>query len=368
MTAHLYIYGDIASPTTGGPAPPATASLQSVVNSLQAQQPYNHIVLHVHSRGGDVAEGFAIYNYLRSLGTPITSVIEGLCASIATVVALAGHTRQMHRYAEVFIHNPWGNITGNAQVLNTYAAELQKAETKLLDFYTNATRAPRQTLQHLMHAETTLTAAEAMKLGFVQSLINQPKAFAMLHVTNEADNALNQLKTLKNHKLSMTKAQTLARMILNFLGQKTTDKPQTLADGQTIFIAMQGKSPQVGDAVYLGPDETAPPAPEGAYELTDGTVIDVDDQGLIVAVTPANPTEDPKTLEAQNRALQAKVKRLEAAEQTVAQQLEQIKARLQSNYTPKPRFRDTFAHSQTPDATTRNRAEEAKERRNQYGK
>ena len=86
----IFIYGDVYNQqseqqnTAWGEV--SLTSVKNQVKNLAADT--DEYIVHIHSRGGDVYEGFAIHDYLRTLNKPVTTKIEGLCASIATIIAL----------------------------------------------------------------------------------------------------------------------------------------------------------------------------------------------------------------------------------------------------------------------------------------
>lgn len=97
MTGHVFIYGGIGSG-------PGETSLKSVKAQLDPQA--ENYIVHLVSPGGEVFEGFGIYNILKNSGKKITTHIEGVCASIATLIAFAGDEIVMNKTSEFMIHNP----------------------------------------------------------------------------------------------------------------------------------------------------------------------------------------------------------------------------------------------------------------------
>lgn len=99
---------------------------------LKALGDVSHIDLRIHSPGGDVFEGIAIYNLLRNHPAEITVYIDGVAASMASVVAMAGDRVVMPENAMMMIHKPWGISGGNAGDMRDYADLLDKVETVLV--------------------------------------------------------------------------------------------------------------------------------------------------------------------------------------------------------------------------------------------
>ena len=74
-----------------------------------------NIVLHINSPGGSVFDGFAIYSALSASGKNVKIVVDGLAASIASVIAMAGDEIEMPESSYLMVHNPWSLTVGNAK-------------------------------------------------------------------------------------------------------------------------------------------------------------------------------------------------------------------------------------------------------------
>ncbi len=357
--AHIYVYGDIVNEQYNELQDQGYCSLTTVVQAINAQTDCDELIIHIHSRGGDVTEGFAIYDYLRSLNKPVTTIIDGLCASIATIIALAGDVRKIQPNSEFYIHNPWGYTGGDYANVQRYADELKRAEERILNFYITHTGADADILRSLMTNQTTLSAEQALQLGFANQIISRPRAYAMLTLNQNS----NQLKNNK-----MNKALKLAQSIVNRLqGRHPVQNLSLMLDtGEPVFTDSEGPLPAVGDTLYLGEDNTAPIATAGSYVLTDGATLETDENGIILSVVPADNAADTAEIQALKQSvagLQARIKTKEEAEQVLLKQLELIKAQMQSNYQPKPRQKEIL-NRHVP--TERNRVADAAERRKEY--
>jgi ATP-dependent protease ClpP protease subunit len=125
------------------------------------------IHLRVNSPGGDVFDGVAIFNSLRQHGAQIVTHVDGLAASIASVIALAGDEVRMAPNAFFMIHNPWSITLGNAKEHRKVADTLDKiAAGALLSTYQAKTGLDAETLETWMDEETWLDAEESREAGF----------------------------------------------------------------------------------------------------------------------------------------------------------------------------------------------------------
>lgn len=125
------------------------------------------ITLRINSPGGDVMEGAAIYNILRSDGRQVTVHIDGLAASMASVVAMAGHKVVMPANALMMIHNPWTVAMGDADQLRKDADLLDKVKAQIVGAYQAkcGDKKTHEQLVEMMDAETWLDGAEAVAAG-----------------------------------------------------------------------------------------------------------------------------------------------------------------------------------------------------------
>ena len=110
-------------------------SLQNVMEQVKTAGAVDEYLVVINSGGGEVFEGYAIYNYLLSLNKPITTRGVGIVASIATVIFLAGKKRQLYNNTQFLIHNPWSMTEGDANEFIKKAEELKNIENNLIDFY-----------------------------------------------------------------------------------------------------------------------------------------------------------------------------------------------------------------------------------------
>ena len=166
--AEIWIYEQIGEDLWDGSGVTAKG-FQKDLAAVKARQ----IDLHINSPGGVVFDGITIYNLLKQHPAKITTYIDGLAASIASVIALAGDTVVMAENALYMIHNPFGMAYGNAKELRAYADVLEKVGGSMLSAYKAKTGMDEAELLALLDAETWLTAAEAKEHGFVDEIAEE---------------------------------------------------------------------------------------------------------------------------------------------------------------------------------------------------
>lgn len=130
------------------------------------------ITVRINSTGGDVWDGLAISNSLKNHAAKIITRIEGIAASIASVIALAGDEVQINSGGMLMIHCPWVMAIGNEFELRETADVLTKIGQNILDIYHDKTGISKNEIAALMKAESWFTAAEAKQKGFADTILN----------------------------------------------------------------------------------------------------------------------------------------------------------------------------------------------------
>lgn len=131
----------------------------------------DRIVLHLNTPGGDVFDGIAIYNALRQHKAHVTTYVDGLAASIGSVIAMAGDEVVMGNYAQMMIHNAMGAVYGNASDMRELADLLDKTSANLAQVYADRSGTDVADWLALMDAETWFTADEAVEFGLADRVM-----------------------------------------------------------------------------------------------------------------------------------------------------------------------------------------------------
>jgi ATP-dependent Clp endopeptidase proteolytic subunit ClpP len=144
-------------------------SAQDFVKDLQGVTAKT-INLRINSPGGSVFDGTAIFNALKAHPAKVVAHIDGVAASIASIIALAGDEVRMSPNAFFMIHNPWGFSIGDAAEMRKMADVLDKIGGTLAKTYADKCGKPVSEVQDLMDSETWMTADEAKDAGFVDCI------------------------------------------------------------------------------------------------------------------------------------------------------------------------------------------------------
>ena len=139
------------------------------------------ITIRINSPGGSVFEGMAMYNAIRRHKAKITTQIDGLAASMASIIALAGDEVLMAENAYYMIHNPWGGCYGESKDLRKYADRLDEMRDQLANIYQSKTGIDRDVILTAMADETWYTGTTAIEHGFVDALTETLDAAACYH-------------------------------------------------------------------------------------------------------------------------------------------------------------------------------------------
>jgi len=172
-TADVYIFDEIG--TYGITAQEFITDIKDLKDT-----PIN---LRINSLGGDVFDGMAMYNVIKRREAKTTVYIEGIAASIATIISLGADEVVMAENSLFMIHNAWGGTMGEAKDMRKTAETLEKITGELTDIYRKKTGLSYDALAEMMDEETWLNANEAFELGFIDTISDSIKVAAKYDVS-----------------------------------------------------------------------------------------------------------------------------------------------------------------------------------------
>ena len=172
-TATIHIYEEIGENWFG-----EGITAKNFCQELAALKVSN-IELRINSPGGSVFDGQAIYNALKRHPANVTTYIDGVAASIASVIALSGDKIVMAGNSLFMIHNPWGFAQGDSVELRKYADLLDKVRETIVNVYKEKCGLSEEEIIAAMDAETWMTAEEAQAFGFVDEIGTELKLAAL---------------------------------------------------------------------------------------------------------------------------------------------------------------------------------------------
>ena len=133
------------------------------------------VVLWINSPGSDCFAAAQIYNMLMDYPGKVTVRIDGLAASAASVIAMAGTTVEISPVGMVMIHNPMTISIGDVQEMERAIALLAEVKESIINAYEIKMGKPRSKISRLMDAETWMNAKKAVELGFADAILTGEK-------------------------------------------------------------------------------------------------------------------------------------------------------------------------------------------------
>lgn len=196
------------------------------------------IIVWINSPGGDCVAAAQIYNMLTAYNGKVTVKINGIAASAASVIAMAGDTVLMSPVSMMMIHNPSTIAWGDHTEMQKTIAMLDEVKESIINAYTLKTGMSRAKLSHLMDAETWMNANKAVELGFADDVIAKEQPAK----NGEGNDGDTGDKTFSDSVLFSRKAVNNA--LLNKL-EKHCDKQKTTAPQQANIPAANNGTPAV---------------------------------------------------------------------------------------------------------------------------
>ncbi len=226
MTRVLYIYDEIGKGMS--------AAFAAELRKVSSAEP---ITVAINSGGGLVTEAEAVFGALKRHRGEVTVRIDGAAASAASYIAMAGDRIVIADGAHVFIHNPGAEMAGTAVVFETAAVRLRELETRYAKVYAARTGLPEGRVRALMDAETWLSAAKAVELGFADEIdASLVTAKSIKGRVVGLDKAPQEIRAMASQGFKRTPAQRARlkkRIALMVLSAKLADAdkpPRTLAE------------------------------------------------------------------------------------------------------------------------------------------
>lgn len=227
------------------------------------------ITVKINSLGGDVNHALAIHDLLAEHPALVTTQINGLCASAATIVAMAGKERRMSKNALFLIHQCSAYVGRANQEQLAQELETQKTVNgRMLDIYTAACNGKEAEISELLKANNGLgkwlTATEARDFGFVTDIYNESRKTACFTQSAFSDNGLPALPEAYADMVAAEDTrspwQSLVDLLTRHFSGNDNPQNQTLTDMKKLFPLL---------AVALALQDTAAYDPEKGASLTD---------------------------------------------------------------------------------------------------
>lgn len=277
---------------------------QEIANMLQRINA-KEIEVRIDSVGGSVTTGVAIASMLRQAPQKINVNIIGVAASIASIIALAGDTVTMSQGSFFMIHKPFAFEMGESDTLRSTADTLDKMESSIIDIYVsnikkrnklrnNSEEETREYLQQLVAAETWLTAAEALEIGFIDAIegkerkIENKAAATMQNYSNKYFNRAPEGYLNRFSKMAENKNKGIWASIKAFILGNEDIRNEIAQELTEEKPAETVEQPQVSAEEIAAAQETLRLA---------GLLPEDEDEKPAQAATPAEPVAEEETQE-----------------------------------------------------------------------
>ncbi|GAB2984004.1 hypothetical protein GCM10027049_21910 [Mucilaginibacter puniceus] len=335
------------------------------------------VEVHISSAGGSAFDAIAIYDLLKKYPGKVTTYIDALAASAASIVAMGGQSIVMSKYALLMIHKPMVGSGGNSDELLKDVQMLNVVQSRLAQIYMDKTGLSPVNINSLINAVTWLTAEQALDLGFIDEIEDYTATISNSAVIKRYTNTapalyqkcinkilnINSNMNIENKDL-IEKTTSVLDKIMNFF-KKVVNK-QTITDKGTLHHAGEIEE---GAEVYHDEDMSTS-AVTDSYITADGKKLDIK-SGQVQKVTPSEAEDDEeeipeskfkvanKSTAVQNKLQEVKAKlhaqnallnearaALEEANQRLKQSREEVKNEIKSTFTPEGSKRSNKAKTE----------------------
>jgi ATP-dependent Clp protease protease subunit len=276
--AEIVIYDEIGA--FGIPA-------KAFLDELKELGPVADLTVRINSPGGSVFDGIAIYNALKRHDARITVWVDGIAASIASVIAMAGDEVVMPENAMLMIHDPSALVIGTAADMRGMADALDKMKAGMVAAYRDKSGRDDAEIEALMQAEAWLSAEEAVDLGLADRVEqpvrmaahfdlsrfrNPPPQLAALTTTTSQEDAMSDSQKIRPRKPDAVEATAAggaatdasAEQVLSVPAPEASSTRQTSADdassdiGASAGAAEQRAAAPASPAAVVTAQSTAP--------------------------------------------------------------------------------------------------------------
>jgi len=145
-------------------------SAADFINEIKSNMQAKSINLSIHSPGGNMLDGLAMFNALKAHPAKIYSHVTGIAASAASTVLMAGDVITMPEDAYIMIHNPMGGVYGGSEEMRDYADVMDKLKSGAVNIYAKKSGKQVDDISEMMDSETWLNSTDALEHGFIDTI------------------------------------------------------------------------------------------------------------------------------------------------------------------------------------------------------
>jgi ATP-dependent Clp endopeptidase proteolytic subunit ClpP len=284
--AEIVIYDEIGA--FGTPA-------KAFLDELKALGPVAELTVRINSPGGSVFDGVAIYNALKRHDAAITVWIDGIAASIASMIAMAGDEVVMPENAMLMLHDPSGLVMGTATDMRAMAEALDRMKAGMVAAYRDKSGRDDAEIEALLRDETWLSAQEAVGLGLadrVEAPVKMAAHFDLSRFRNTPPQlaALAATPSPQEDDMSNSKKASPRKPGLDESATPPTAPPETSADdtagpaSQPAAVAQPEPASASGTPEpAAGPARSAEPPLQATAQVIDLDAVRADERRATLA-------------------------------------------------------------------------------------
>jgi ATP-dependent protease ClpP protease subunit len=165
---HIYFYGDTTEKSM--------MEISMAIDAFnQDTKPYREIILHIQSWGGYVHCALGTAGVIMDSEIPVTCIVEGMAASAATIIAVAGKKRKIRSTGFMLVHEVRTVLGGKKSVIDDDYKNLQMLEDKIIEFFVERTKMPRSKFTKMLRRELCYSPEECLKLSMIHEIIGKNK-------------------------------------------------------------------------------------------------------------------------------------------------------------------------------------------------
>lgn len=281
------------------------------VSKLLKEADGEDITINLNSEGGSVFAGNEIYSMLKQYTGKVVVNINGLSASIASVLMLGADVINMSPSASIMIHKASGGAMGTTEDMQKAINALTSIEKTIISLYHKKTGLNKDKLAKMMLEETWFTAEEALELGFVDNIVDEPDYSQTADTSlvtqyktrvSDAENFSLAMTELKNQlkEKKMNKETFLLKKIKNVLSGEILDDTAETKEEVTDEVSTENTEETPNEEVTESPQEGEEVAGTEEVEETTEDTSDVTDE-LVEALEKA--TNKIEEIQAENKEL-----------------------------------------------------------------
>ncbi|BEP28808.1 head maturation protease, ClpP-related [Helicovermis profundi] len=185
--------------------------------------------IYINSPGGSVFAGQAIYNIIKRHSANVIVYIDGLAASIASIIAMAGDKIVIPSNAMIMIHNAWTIHAGNADDFRKVADDLDKIGESLVAVYVKRTGLSEEEIKSMMDVETWLTGKEAIEKGFADEVEEEKQIAASLN---------KGILNINNQSMDLSRFKNAPKFFINNVLEKELQNQNELNEKEILSLKL----------------------------------------------------------------------------------------------------------------------------------